>query len=145
MHPALTAGSPPHSRVIQAIIKAHNYTYMYTRLSAERILTDSTCFSRACVQDLYVYVFSFNYALIDSTRAGDAALYTPGLAMISLQNINGHCRGRFEINHSALLLQTPDPLTHFSVPITLYCCVSVYEWFCIIYASYSLAVTVIRG
>jgi len=50
-------------------------------------------------------------------------------------------RGAFEINHSTLLLADSRPALIF-LSLSRYIVVVAYEWFCIIHASYSLAVTV---
>lgn len=121
LHPALTAGFLPHSRVTSAIIKVHKYTYMHTHICA-KLSNRHEFWANGCMISTHIHIFSINYPHIDGTRGRDTALYTLVLAVISLQNINGHCRGHLKYITAHYCLQTPDPHTHFSVPITLYCC-----------------------
>lgn len=66
------------------------HMHAHARLRRE---SNSRCASRTHVHDfLRIYMYSLSIILIDSTRGRDAALYTPVLVMISLQNINGCCR-----------------------------------------------------
>lgn len=104
LRPALTAGSPPRARAIHAIIKIHKYASicMHICTVSKQIAVNIKCYSHAHVYDFFfffctcIHVFSFNYPHIDSTRGRDAATYTLVRAMISLQNVNGHCRGHLK-------------------------------------------------
>lgn len=93
------------------------HIHVHARMRRENLTLTATSqqmfSSYTCMIFTYIHVFSFNYPHIDSITGRDAASNKPVPALISLQNINGHCRGAFEINHSTLLLADSRPTYSF--------------------------------
>lgn len=134
LHPVLTAGTQPHSRV-------HNYMYMHMHICTERILADSACFSQPRVHDLYVHTrILFQLSSYWQCLRSRCNLVHSSTHYDFPAEYQWTLQGAFEINHSTLLLADSRPRTlifFFFLSISHYIVVAVHEWFCIIHASYS--------
>lgn len=111
----------PANSSLSASIKCHPcifQVHIYVHIYLIHLSNRQRCFSpNVCLVVTHPHVFSFIYSHIDASRGADTVLYT--VVRISLQNINGHCGGAFEMSHSTLLAADPHIHSFPSVPITL--------------------------
>ena len=137
--PAPRTCQPCYNKGTQIHIHVHSQRHI---IEEEQQSASNLSATDVCMIFTYKYVFALDYPHIESTRGRDAASCSLALLMISLQNGKGHCRGHSKYITAHHCLPTTDWRTHFSVPIALYSVVAVYEWFGLVHASQSLAVTV---
>lgn len=140
-HPALTAGSLPHTRVTHAMIKVHKYTCMHTHVCAENLTADVLLVHMFMIFYVYtciLFQLSSLIALEVETQPCTLQYWLWFPCRISMDAAGGiwnksqHIIARRLQTNILIFLS----LSHYFVVV------AVYEWFCIIHASYFLAVTV---